>query len=115
MLVSSSITASLITVMLMIILNICSKKMINDREKASPFECGFDPKNFARMPFSIHFFLIAIIFIIFDIELTLLLPLVMIMKTSSPITLAICSLMFIMTMMVGLLHEMKQGSLNWTI
>nr|AOY40000.1 NADH dehydrogenase subunit 3 [Hypothenemus sp. BMNH 1040235] len=115
MLLTLMLTATLIIMLLMIVLNICSKKMINDREKASPFECGFDPKNFARMPFSIHFFLIAIIFIIFDIELTLLLPLVMIMKTSSPIILATCSLSFIMTIMLGLIHEMNQGSLNWTI
>nr|AOY39974.1 NADH dehydrogenase subunit 3 [Scolytinae sp. BMNH 1040118] len=115
MVMTMEITASLIIIVLILLLNLFSKKAINDREKSSPFECGFDPKNFARMPFSIHFFLIAIIFIIFDIELTLLLPLVLITKTTSPLMLISCSLMFILTITLGLLHEMKQGSLNWTI
>nr|AOY40026.1 NADH dehydrogenase subunit 3 [Scolytinae sp. BMNH 1040327] len=108
------LTVTTILMILTLVLNITSKKSYNDREKTSPFECGFDPKNFARMPFSIHFFLIAVIFIIFDIELTLLLPLVMITKTSSPIALATCSILFVATIMYGLIHEKNQGSLNWT-
>nr|AOY39896.1 NADH dehydrogenase subunit 3 [Scolytinae sp. BMNH 1039905] len=107
--------AMAITTLMVLLLNLTAKKAISDREKASPFECGFDPKNNARMPFSVHFFLIAIIFIIFDIELTLLLPLVLISKMSSPLTILLCSTTFIMTILYGLLHEMKQGSLDWTI
>nr|YP_010040750.1 NADH dehydrogenase subunit 3 [Basilepta fulvipes]QOZ40928.1 NADH dehydrogenase subunit 3 [Basilepta fulvipes] len=95
-------------------LNLTSKKKMIDREKSSPFECGFDPKNCSRLPFSLQFFLIAIIFLIFDIEIALLLPLITIMKISSPMTMMITSLIFILILLLGLYHEWKQGALNWS-
>lgn len=45
-----------------------------DASKASPFECGFDPMAVSRLPFCMKFFLVGIIFLVFDVEVTLLLP-----------------------------------------
>nr|AVC55937.1 NADH dehydrogenase subunit 3 [Ips grandicollis] len=105
---------SLILIILTLILNIISKKSFYDREKNSPFECGFDPKNLARLPFSLHFFLIAIIFIIFDVELTLFLPLVLIFQSSNIFLFNLCLSFFIIILLIGLFHEQNQGSLDWT-
>nr|YP_010693563.1 NADH dehydrogenase subunit 3 [Scolytoplatypus skyliuae]WCB99754.1 NADH dehydrogenase subunit 3 [Scolytoplatypus skyliuae] len=104
-----------ITIIMFVLLNLLSKKSFYDREKSSPFECGFDPKNYARLPFSLHFYLLAIIFIIFDVELTLLLPSIIIMKFSNLINFSMTIISFILILIFGLFYEMKQGSLNWTM
>nr|YP_010570516.1 NADH dehydrogenase subunit 3 [Pyrocoelia analis]UEN67847.1 NADH dehydrogenase subunit 3 [Pyrocoelia analis]UZG66113.1 NADH dehydrogenase subunit 3 [Pyrocoelia analis] len=103
----------LISSILMLINNLLSIKLISDREKNSPFECGFDPKSSARIPFSLQFFLIAIIFLIFDIEIALILPLIMTIKISNPFSFIFITFMFILILIIGLLHEWKQGALNW--
>ncbi|HAN1512134.1 TPA: NADH dehydrogenase subunit 3 [Escherichia coli] len=61
---------------IIIIASIISKKSFYDREKISPFECGFEPFNSSRLPFSLRFFLIAIIFLIFDVEIALIFPII---------------------------------------
>nr|QVM79276.1 NADH dehydrogenase subunit 3 [Niphona lateraliplagiata] len=100
---------------LIIILNLISKKTFSDREKSSPFECGFDPKNSARLPFSLHFFLIAVIFLIFDVEITLLLPLIMTMNNSNLANYTLITIFFLMVLLLGLYHEWNQGALTWAI
>nr|AXS66096.1 NADH dehydrogenase subunit 3 [Megacyllene sp. KM-2017] len=108
--------ALMITVILMIlvlVVNLVSKKTFSDREKSSPFECGFDPKSSARMPFSLQFFLIAVIFLIFDVEITLLLPFILTIKTSNLINYSVVLTLFIMILIIGLFHEWNQGALAW--
>nr|YP_009350175.1 NADH dehydrogenase subunit 3 [Pseudacanthotermes spiniger]AQP26492.1 NADH dehydrogenase subunit 3 [Pseudacanthotermes spiniger] len=99
---------------IMMITTLISKKNNEDREKSSPFECGFDPKNSARLPFSSRFFLIAVIFMIFDVEIALLLPMPVTMMTSNMKSWMIISLVFLMILIIGLYHEWNQGSLEWT-
>nr|AYN50416.1 NADH dehydrogenase subunit 3 [Nanophyes sp. CG271] len=105
----------LIMFILVLIINLTAKKAIADREKSSPFECGFDPKNSARLPFSLQFFLIAVIFLIFDVELTLLLPMVFSLKISNIMNYSMILIFFILILILGLYHEWKQGALNWAI
>nr|QBZ37555.1 NADH dehydrogenase subunit 3 [Ceruchus minor] len=102
-----------ISSIMMTISSILSKKTYMDREKSSPFECGFDPKSSARLPFSLQFFLIAVIFLVFDVEITLLIPMVMIMKTSSLISLTIITSAFLTILLIGTFHEWNQGALEW--
>nr|ASN65943.1 NADH dehydrogenase subunit 3 [Metrius contractus] len=108
-----SIIIFFITLLMMLIANVLSKKTFMDREKNSPFECGFDPMNSARLPFSLQFFLIAVIFLIFDVEIALLMPMIMIMKMSNLLSWMTISFFFLMILLIGLYHEWSQGALTW--
>nr|WCS91860.1 NADH dehydrogenase subunit 3 [Dyscolus oopteroides] len=103
----------MISMVVMFLANILSKKTFMDREKNSPFECGFDPKNSARLPFSLQFFLIAVIFLIFDVEIALLMPMIMIMKISNLMSWLMVGFFFLFILLIGLYHEWNQGALNW--
>nr|WNL54166.1 NADH dehydrogenase subunit 3 [Microcerotermes sikorae]WNL54205.1 NADH dehydrogenase subunit 3 [Microcerotermes sikorae]WNL54231.1 NADH dehydrogenase subunit 3 [Microcerotermes sikorae] len=113
-----TITTATVTILLstaiMMLTTMISKKINEDREKSSPFECGFDPKNSARLPFSSRFFLIAVIFMIFDVEIALLLPMPITMMTSNIKSWMIISSVFLLILIIGLYHEWNQGSLEWS-
>nr|YP_010329791.1 NADH dehydrogenase subunit 3 [Acronicta major]UNP54535.1 NADH dehydrogenase subunit 3 [Acronicta major]UNP54945.1 NADH dehydrogenase subunit 3 [Acronicta major] len=104
----------LITNILMLISIMLSKKTQSDREKCSPFECGFDPKSSARIPFSLHFFLITVIFLIFDVEIALIFPMIPLFKMVNFIYWTIISFFFLLILLIGLYHEWNQNMLNWT-
>nr|YP_010691244.1 NADH dehydrogenase subunit 3 [Drosophila paulistorum]WBU93790.1 NADH dehydrogenase subunit 3 [Drosophila paulistorum]WBU93894.1 NADH dehydrogenase subunit 3 [Drosophila paulistorum] len=104
----------IIATIVMLLASILSKKTLVDREKSSPFECGFDPKSSSRLPFSLRFFLITIIFLIFDVEIALILPMIIILKFSNLLIWSITSIIFILILLIGLYHEWNQGMLNWS-
>nr|YP_010610796.1 NADH dehydrogenase subunit 3 [Eledone cirrhosa]WAP91617.1 NADH dehydrogenase subunit 3 [Eledone cirrhosa] len=104
---------SLLNMMLFFISNITMIKTTKDREKNSPFECGFDPSWYTRSPFSMRFFLLAVIFLIFDIEIILLMPMIMNILSSPSIVFLSSTMIFLIILIIGLLHEWNQGSLNW--
>nr|QGZ08735.1 NADH dehydrogenase subunit 3 [Ceratias sp. CC62C]QGZ08763.1 NADH dehydrogenase subunit 3 [Ceratias sp. CU44E]QGZ08765.1 NADH dehydrogenase subunit 3 [Ceratias sp. CspS10C]QGZ08776.1 NADH dehydrogenase subunit 3 [Ceratias sp. CspS9C] len=87
--------------------------MIPDHEKLSPYECGFDPIGSARLPFSLRFFLVAILFLLFDLEIALLLPLPWGAHLQQPL-LTFCSASLVLALLtLGLIYEWLQGGLNW--
>nr|YP_009472927.1 NADH dehydrogenase subunit 3 [Macrosaldula sp. PJ-2017]AST10158.1 NADH dehydrogenase subunit 3 [Macrosaldula sp. PJ-2017] len=110
---NSIMLMTMISMGLMIICSVISSKSIMDREKMSPFECGFDPKSSPRMPFSMQFFLIAVLFLIFDVEIVIIMPMVVTLKKSMTMTWMITVIMFIMILIMGLFHEWKNGILEW--
>nr|YP_010895203.1 NADH dehydrogenase subunit 3 [Nephrocerus lapponicus]WJW73742.1 NADH dehydrogenase subunit 3 [Nephrocerus lapponicus] len=114
LLISISMIILMISLLTMLIASILSKKSLMDREKNSPFECGFDPKSSSRLPFSLRFFLITIIFLIFDVEIALILPIILIMNYSNMMIWSITSIIFIIILLIGLYHEWNQGMLNWS-
>nr|UBD09533.1 NADH dehydrogenase subunit 3 [Metopograpsus quadridentatus] len=108
-----SITA-IISTLVMILATLLAKKTNMDREKNSPYECGFDPKNSARLPFSLRFFLIAVIFLIFDVEITLLLPIASTINLTNIFSWIMTSMIFLIILLVGLYYEWYQGALDWS-
>nr|WEG22883.1 NADH dehydrogenase subunit 3 [Diprion sp.] len=112
MMIMSLMITTIILMMTMISL-ILSKKTIYDLEKNSPFECGFDPKGSPRMSFSIRFFLIAVIFLIFDVEVTLMLPMMLTLSISNLKIWLFMVIYFILILLIGLYYEWKFGALNW--
>nr|ALQ12066.1 NADH dehydrogenase subunit 3 [Aquarius elongatus] len=102
-----------ISMTLMMVCSIISKKSKNNREKMTPFECGFDPKKSARIPFSMQFFMIAIIFLIFDVEIIIILPTIKMIQMSEMSSWFLTTSTFIIILIVGLYHEWKNGILEW--
>nr|YP_007026427.1 NADH dehydrogenase subunit 3 [Hapalogenys analis]AFV57328.1 NADH dehydrogenase subunit 3 [Hapalogenys analis]QOH92225.1 NADH dehydrogenase subunit 3 [Hapalogenys analis]UUA63051.1 NADH dehydrogenase subunit 3 [Girella punctata]WPS66088.1 NADH dehydrogenase subunit 3 [Hapalogenys analis] len=88
-------------------------QMLPDHEKLSPYECGFDPLGSARLPFSIRFFMVAILFLLFDLEIALLLPLPWGGQLTSPLWTFIWASTILLLLTLGLVYEWLQGGLEW--
>nr|YP_008082693.1 NADH dehydrogenase subunit 3 [Pentaceros wheeleri]YP_008239053.1 NADH dehydrogenase subunit 3 [Pentaceros japonicus]BAN20022.1 NADH dehydrogenase subunit 3 [Pentaceros wheeleri]BAN60028.1 NADH dehydrogenase subunit 3 [Pentaceros japonicus] len=88
-------------------------QMTPDHEKLSPYECGFDPLGSARLPFSLRFFLVAILFLLFDLEIALLLPLPWGDQLSSPLLTFLWASTVLVLLTLGLIYEWAQGGLEW--
>nr|YP_010271176.1 NADH dehydrogenase subunit 3 [Simocephalus serrulatus]UKB87188.1 NADH dehydrogenase subunit 3 [Simocephalus serrulatus] len=107
-------TVFLITSVVLLLSLILAKKIKMNREKSSPFECGFDTNSNNRLPFSLRFFLITIIFLIFDVEIVMLLPCVSTLNLAVVEYWAEVYMFFILILLLGLFHEWNQGALNWS-
>ncbi|YP_002791023.1 NADH dehydrogenase subunit 3 (mitochondrion) [Rattus rattus] len=83
-------------------------------EKANPYECGFDPTSSARLPFSMKFFLVAITFLLFDLEIALLLPLPWAIQTANIATMTATAFILVTILALGLSYEWTQKGLEWT-
>ncbi|YP_009554215.1 NADH dehydrogenase subunit 3 (mitochondrion) [Haliaeetus albicilla] len=107
------LTLSLALSTILITLNLWLAQTNPDSEKLSPYECGFDPFGSARLPFSIRFFLVAILFLLFDLEIALLLPLPWAIQLQSPGTTLAWASTIISLLTLGLIYEWLQGGLEW--
>jgi NADH:ubiquinone oxidoreductase subunit 3 (subunit A) len=83
-----------------------------DNEKISAYECGFSPFEDSRNRFNVHFYLVSILFIIFDLEITFLFP-----WSISLLNLNLFGyftmLVFLLVLTIGFLYEWKKGALEW--
>nr|AHN06220.1 NADH dehydrogenase subunit 3 [Anguilla rostrata] len=88
-------------------------QMNPNSEKLSPYECGFDPLGSARLPFSMRFFLVAILFLLFDLEIALLLPLPWGDQLPNTTNAFFWAMSIIILLTLGLVYEWMQGGLEW--
>ncbi len=83
-----------------------------DPEKLSAYECGFEPFNDSRMEFDVRFYLVAILFIIFDLEIALLFPWAISLGQIGLFGF-ISMMIFLFILTIGFIYEWKKGALDW--
>jgi NADH-quinone oxidoreductase subunit A len=83
-----------------------------DVEKVSPYECGFEPFGDARKQFDVRFYLVAILFIIFDLEVAFLFPWAITLGEIGPFGFW-SMLAFLGVLTIGFIYEWKKGALEW--
>ena len=84
-----------------------------DPEKVSAYECGFDPFDDARSRFDVQFYLVAFLFIIFDLEVTFLFPWALVLNKVS--LFGFWSMMvFLLVLTIGFVYEWRKGALDWS-
>lgn len=83
-----------------------------DQEKNSPYECGFDAFGDARMPFDLRFYLVAILFILFDLETAFLFPWAVVLRKIGIVGFW-AMMFFLFILVVGFIYEWKKGALEW--
>jgi NADH-quinone oxidoreductase subunit A len=81
-------------------------------EKNSPYECGFEAFEDARMKFDVRYYLVAILFIIFDLEIAFLIPWAVTLDAISGAAYAAMAV-FLFILVIGFIYEWKKGALEW--
>ena len=95
-----------------IILNFIFSPKKPDPEKLSPYECGFEPFNDSRMEFDVRFYLVAILFIIFDLEIAFLFPWAVSLGKIGVFGF-VSMMIFLSILTIGFIYEWKKGALDW--
>ena len=89
-----------------------SARFHNDRDKVAPYECGFEAYEDTRMKFDVRYYLVAILFIVFDLEIAFLFPWAVALKQIGVFGL-IAMGVFLLILVVGFIYEWKKGALEW--
>jgi len=98
--------------MLLLVLGFLIGTGQKDEEKLSPYECGFEAFDDSRMKFDVRYYLVAILFIIFDLEIAFLFPWAVSLDAVGKFGL-ISMGVFLAILVVGFVYEWKKGALEW--
>nr|YP_010295728.1 NADH dehydrogenase subunit 3 [Polydora hoplura]QYL01496.1 NADH dehydrogenase subunit 3 [Polydora hoplura] len=83
-------------------------------DKTKPIECGFEDRlKGSRSPFSLYFFILSVLFLVFDVETVLLFPIPLALNSYQGIFLSLGAFWFLFVLLIGLIHETRQGALKW--
>nr|QIC54437.1 NADH dehydrogenase subunit 3 [Crangonyx forbesi] len=107
------VVLTLISTVVLSLAALMSKTMNKSRDTYSSFECGFDSYKKSRLPFSLRFFLVTVMFLIFDAEIALITPLALQMVGPSPDLILLTALIIMVILILGLYYEWKAGMLLW--
>nr|YP_009539805.1 NADH dehydrogenase subunit 3 [Orancistrocerus aterrimus]AYQ18925.1 NADH dehydrogenase subunit 3 [Orancistrocerus aterrimus] len=102
----------ILSILIIINLSFSMKSMIN-KETPSPFECGFNPITSPQTPYSNQFFIIMIIFLIFDMEFILLMMIIPMMKFFNPLQWFKTLLTIMIILIIGTIYEYNNQSVSW--
>nr|QNV12013.1 NADH dehydrogenase subunit 3 [Galba truncatula] len=102
----------MLSMMLVMIFFLTNFPLEGENEKLTPFECGFEPLSNMRAPFSTRFFILVVLFLIFDVEISLLFPLINLFFFST-FSMIMCLMMFLFILLIGIFFEWKEGALDW--
>jgi len=103
---------ALVLMSLGLVLGRWKSKARNDAQKLSPYECGFEAFEDSRMKFDVRYYLVAILFIVFDLEIAFLFPWAVALKQIGTFGL-IAMGFFLLILVVGFIYEWKKGALEW--
>jgi NADH-quinone oxidoreductase subunit A len=108
------ITIAVVVAGALVALSYLIGKRVKDRVKDSPYECGIAPTGSARERFSVKFYLVGIVFILFDIEAVFLYPWAVVYRELKMFAF-VEMLLFVVLILVGFFYVWKKGALDWSI
>jgi NADH:ubiquinone oxidoreductase subunit 3 (subunit A) len=108
-----ALTIALVLATVLVSLSFLFGPRQGDFEKLSAYECGFDPFEDARHTFDVQFYLVAILFIIFDLEVTYLFPWAVTLGQGGMVSFGVM-LVFLTILTVGFVYEWWKGALEWS-
>ena len=106
------LSVALVLGLLMLSLGFLFGRGSKTKAKLSPYECGFDPFEDARIPFDVRYYLVAILFIIFDLEIAFLFPWAVSLNKIG-IAGIVAMGIFLLVLVIGFIYEWKKGALEW--
>jgi NADH-quinone oxidoreductase subunit A len=98
--------------LLLLLLGFLFGRGTKSKAKLSPYECGFEPFEDARIPFDVRYYLVAILFIIFDLEIAFLFPWA-ISLTNIGLAGLTAMAIFLTVLVIGFIYEWRKGALEW--
>jgi len=109
-----SLSLSCILIGLIIFLGLTPPQTKLSTDKAKPIECGFEDRlKGSRSPFSLYFFILSVLFLVFDVETVLLFPIPLALNFYQDLFLSVGPYWFLFVLLLGLIHETRQGALKW--
>ena len=110
----TAFTLSLIIITLILLIGQTPPHTKHTSDKIKPIECGFeDQLKGSRSPFSLYFFILSVLFLVFDVETVLLFPAPLAVNIYKDTYIFLGVLVFLLALLLGLIHETRQGALKW--